>query len=477
MKLGLQIFGVAASVAILLWLAATRPAMVGNVTFLGGLLILEAVFASVWFYDKWFFLIVMLAFLWAGSNLPMASAGSAARWAFLTVGALVGVAKWGARREQQRFSAIHLVALLCIVAAVATAMVSTKAQLSLLKSASLFLVFLYASCGSRITIANREEIFFRGLVTACEVISFVAGFCYVVLGFQVFGNPNSLGAVMGVAIVPVLSWGLLISNDRTERQRRVLALCVAIYLLLTSVSRAGLLASAITLGVVCLALGRSKLLVQGSLVIAFLIAVLGVLQPAKVDSLVDSFTEQVIYKGKMEQGILGSRRTPWQDTVAVMKESPWFGSGFGTDRVYSSIVSDSVLRTTEGSGREHGSSYMALLQYVGLLGIIPFAILLLLVVANVVRACLWMRRTHNPQNYAVPLAMICLAGLIHAVFEDWMFAAGYYLTLFFWTAAFVMPDFLPRRTAQPAFVGSAVPTAAAIDSRPAVFAKEDALIH
>ena len=477
MKLGLQIFAVAASIGVLLWLAETRPAMVGNVTFIGGLLILEVVFASVWFYDKWFFLILMLAFLWAGSNLPMSSAGSAARWAFLIVGALVGVAKWGARREQQRFSAIHLVGLLCIVAALATAMVSTKAQLSVLKSASLFLVFLYASCGARIAVANREEIFFRGLVTACEIVSFSAGFCYLVLGFQLFGNPNALGAVMGVAIVPVLTWGLLISEDRTDRQRRALALCVAIYLLLSSVSRAGLLASAVTLVIVCLALGRSKLLLQGFLALAFLIAVLGVLQPAKIDSLTNSLTEQVLYKGKVEQGILGSRRTPWQDTVAVIKESPWFGSGFGTDRIASSVISDSMIRTTEGSGREHGSSYIALLQYVGLLGVIPFAILLALVLANVFRACIWMKRTRNPKSYAVPLAMVCLAGVIHAIFEDWMFAAGYYLTLFFWTAAFVIPDFLPRRTAQPAFVSSAAHKAAAIDSRAAAFTNQDAFIH
>jgi O-antigen ligase len=196
------------------------------------------------------------------------------------------------------------------------------------------------------------------------------------------------------------------------------------------------------------------LLVQGFLGLAFLVAVLGVLQPAKIDSLANSLTEQVLYKGKMEQGLLGSRRTPWRDTVAVIKESPWFGSGFGTDRVASSVISDSVFRTIEGSGREHGSSYMALLQYVGLLGVIPFAILLLLVLANVFRACLWMKRTRNPKNYIVPLAMVCLAGMIHAMFEDWMFAAGYYLTLFFWTAAFVIPDFLPRRTAQPAFVST-----------------------
>lgn len=477
MKLAIQIFAVTATVAILILMAATRPALVGNATFLGGLLMLEAVLVSVWFYDKWFFLILMMAFLWAGSSLPLASAGSAARWVFLAVGGLVGVVKWGARREKHTFSVIHLVAMLCVVAALATGMVSAKMQFSVLKSLSLFLVFLYASCGARIALANREGMFFRGLVSACEAVSFLSGVCYILLRFPLFGNPNSLGAIMGVAVVPVLAWGFLVSEDRATRHRRILALCVALYLLLISLSRAGLLASAVTLTVMCLTLGRTKLLVQGALAIIFLIAVLGVVQPSKIDSLADSLTQQLIYKGKMEQGILGSRKTPWQDTVAALKESPWFGSGFGTDRVSAPAISDSVYRTIEGTGREHGSSYMALLQYVGLLGAVPFAILLLLVLANIVRTCVWMRRTRNPRSYAVPLAMVCLAGLIHAAFEDWMFAAGFYLSLFFWTSAILLSDFLPRRTRDMTLVGSAAPRQAVIDPRLAVFAEQDALIH
>jgi O-antigen ligase len=299
----------------------------------------------------------------------------------------------------------------------------------------------------------------------------------VLLRFPLFGNPNSLGAIMGVAIIPILSWGLLIMDERTYRHRRTLALCVAVYLLLTSASRAGLLASAVTVTVMCLMLGRSKLLAKGALAVAFLIAVLGVIQPAEVSSLVSSLTEQLVYKGKIEQGLLGSRKTPWQDTVSVIKDSPWFGSGFGTDRIAGPAVSDSMYRTIEGSGREHGSSYMALLQFVGLLGVVPFAILLLLVFSGTVRTCAWMRRTRNPHNYAIPLAMVCLAGLIHATFEDWMFAAGYHLSLFFWTSAFLLSDFLPRRANSTSFAVNAARRPVAIDSQVAALANQDAFIH
>jgi O-antigen ligase len=472
MRVGSQIVGVLIVAVLFLLLAAMRPGYVTNVTYLGGLLLLEVMLAAVWHYEKWFFAILMLTFLWAGSGIPLGSTASAARWVVLTVGAFVGVIKWGARREKQSFSAIHLLAFLCVVSALVSGLVSTRTQFSLLKSSSLLLLFLYVSGGARVAVADREGTFFKGLVTACEALSFLSAFSYMVLRFEVFGNPNSLGAIMGVAVVPILSWGFLISDDRRIRHRRTAALFVAGYLLASSGSRAGLLAAAVTLVVMCLALRRGDLMLKGSLVLAFLITAVGVVQPASFDSLVSAFTEQLIYKGKMEQGLFGSRKSPWQGTVAVMKESPWFGSGFGTDSTPGIVESEASFRTTAGSNREHGSSYMALLQYVGLLGAVPFVVLLLLVVSQIVRTCLWMRRTGDPHSYAVPLAMFCLAGLLHAAFEDWLFAAGYYLSLLFWTSAFLLSDFLPRRTNDATLVRGAMHRPAASDSSIAVFASK-----
>ena len=293
-------------------------------------------------------------------------------------------------------------------------------------------------------------------MTACEAFSFVCGLSYIVLRFALFGNPNSLGAIMGVAVVPILSWGFLIADNRQIRHRRTLALFIALYLLASSVSRAGLFAAVVTLTVMCLALRRGNLLLKGTLVLAFLVAAVGALQPRSFDSLVSLFTEQLVYKGKMEQGLLGSRKSPWQETMSVIRESPWFGSGFGTDRISSEVVPDSAFRTVEGAGREHGSSYMALLQYVGLLGAVPFAILLLFVVSQIIRTCSWMRASGDPHNYAIPLAMVCLAGLLHAAFEDWLFAMGYYLNLFFWTLTFLLSDFLPHRAAEVTLVHRAM---------------------
>jgi hypothetical protein len=102
------------------------------------------------------------------------------------------------------------------------------------------------------------------------------------------------------------------------------------------------------------------------------------------------------------------------------------------------------LYPREGTNREHGNSYLALVEYVGLLGIIPFLILFYLMGKMIVQVLIWMWRTRNPYHVAIPLAMMLLAGMVHAFFEDWMTAVGYYLTVFFWISAFWLHDLMPQ---------------------------------
>jgi O-antigen ligase len=97
--------------------------------------------------------------------------------------------------------------------------------------------------------------------------------------------------------------------------------------------------------------------------------------------------------------------------------------------------------------REHGSSYITIAEWVGLLGALPFLALLAVTVSNVWKVCAWMNRTADPRHYSIPLAMVVLAGLVHATFEDWLFAAGSYLCVFFWVFAFLLADLVPGAVA------------------------------
>ncbi|MFZ0761250.1 MAG: hypothetical protein WAM69_14985, partial [Candidatus Sulfotelmatobacter sp.] len=107
--------------------------------------------------------------------------------------------------------------------------------------------------------------------------------------------------------------------------------------------------------------------------------------------------------------------------------------------------------------------------YMGLLGIVPFLLLLLMLVRALVRIFSWMRRTGNPYHHCIPFALVATAGLVHACFEDWMFAVGSYLCVFFWVMAFALMDLIPE--AHPRT------STAAIHRRPGDMASPASLAH
>jgi O-antigen ligase len=174
------------------------------------------------------------------------------------------------------------------------------------------------------------------------------------------------------------------------------------------------------------------------------------LAPAALNQRLSTMGDEILYKGHKEKGVLGSRRTPWEDSIASIKQHPLFGTGYGTSPTgedpgfYFGRFASSAETV-----REHGSSYMTIAEWEGLLGIIPFVGLLALTASNVWRVCVWMKRTADPYHYSIPLAMVVLAGLVHASFEDWLFAVGAYPSVFFWTFSFLLADLIPAAVASP----------------------------
>lgn len=428
----------------------THPGYFNNVDYLAALVLLQLVMASLWKYEVVFFPLLMGFFLWGGMDLPYSSAGMTARWLVLVVAASAGFVMW-MRLRQHSYNAFHLVAFFCVAAAFVSALVSADPPTSLLKVLSLFLLFLYGATGARLALLGRESKFINGLIIACELAAYASAISYLGLGAAIWGNPNSLGAVMGVVVVPILLWAVIVAETRGQRYRRVAALLIASSLLYVALSRASILAAGVAVVTLCFCLRRQRLLVQGAFLAVLFLATAAVLYTAHFENFVESVTAEVLYKGKGDADIWSSRKSPWQDTLAVVKERPWFGTGFGTSYMgeYASrgsldlSPSSGGLYTKEGTNREHGNSYLALLEYVGLLGMLPFALLFFLVARMIAQICLWMRANSDPYHCAIPLAMVLMAGLIHAFFEDWLMAVGYYLCLFFWTSAFLLQDVMP----------------------------------
>ena len=294
------------------------------------------------------------------------------------------------------------------------------------------------------------------MLGGCEAFVAVIAVYYFV-GIDKMGNPNSLGAVMGAAAAPILLWGVLLDEKPLVRYRRRALFGICLLLVFQSHARAGMAAAAISCGLLCLALHKFKLLVQGVCVLLALFAVAAILRPEQVKETFSSLTATVVFKSQdPTRSVLASRDSPWQAAVETIKANPWSGTGFGTTgngRDASDHLSQ--FSTTEDVASENGSSYLAITTWVGLLGVMPFVLLLVALLGRIANTIAWMWETGNPAHPAVPIAMVVLAGLLHAAFEDWLFAPGYYLCVFFWSLAFILVDIAPSSRPRPPLASSA----------------------
>jgi O-antigen ligase len=438
------------------YVALYTPTYLSSAYFLGGLIFLQVLLAGVWKYEQRFFPLLVIVFLWAGMSVPFTGLWTAGRWVVLAVGAMVGFAL-SMRSAQPRFSSFHMVAMFSVLAALVSAAVSSFAGLSFLKALSLMLLFLYASTGARLALSGREERFFPRLLWFVEIMVYLSAVAYLIVRRAIYGNPNSMGAIMGVVAVPLLFWGVLTAEGKTRYRRMLFAFLLSVGLLFFSLARAGILAAVVTCCLTCLVLRRYRLLIQG--IIAFLCVdtlSLVLLPSEQIQDMPTrreetSLADTLLYKGHENEGVLGSRLTPWDETVTVIQAHPWFGSGFGTSlNSGQEDIGLGEFSTVTAATHEHGNSYLAAIEGVGLLGVVPFFALVLMLALKVGGVFAWLRRTANLRHYGVPVAMVLAAGLVHAGFEDWLFAVGYYLTVFFWVLAFAFLDILPA--ASPALV-------------------------
>lgn len=426
-----------------------RPQYLANPQVLGGIIAAQILLLSICKYQQSFFWVLMAAFLWAGIDLPVSASWLQGRWIVLAVGALAGLAIY-MRNSEHRFSFIHLLAFSCVLSAVVSASVSAYPQEALLKSVSLFLLFLYAATGARIAVpSGAPQKFFGKLQVVCEVATYSAAVAYFLLRWPIFGNPNSLGATMGVVVVPVMLWGFLCAESVMTKRRLGFGLGMSIALLMSSYARAGIAGAAVACLLVCVALRQYRLIVSGAVATVAIAGLTVMLAPLPTgmpqSSHPESISSMFLYKGRYGEGLMASRRGPWDQTVAVIKQHPWFGSGFGTSVTGKNATYYELTRTRfvdSRMAREHGNSYLAIVEWSGLLGVIPFYLLVLTIVSQAKTALARLRHSGNIVSPAVPAAAIVIAGLIDAGFEDWLFAVGYYLSVFLWAMAFILTDLL-----------------------------------
>jgi O-antigen ligase len=309
---------------------------------------------------------------------------------------------------------------------------------------SLLLLFLYCVAGARLAVVGREASFFRGLLLGCELTVYLTAICYLGFHQSVWGNPNSMGATMSIGLFPILLWGWITSAGPSEKVRRLVPLLLCVYLTVFSLARAAMIAMVLVTLVLCVCVRQYKLMLKVVALSLLLMAFAGVVAPDILTQSLGDLGDAVLYKGHKSEGVLASRRSPWQASIDSIKAHPWFGTGYGTSPTGEDPgFGFGRFASSAETSREHGSSYVTIAEWVGLLGALPFVVLVAITLSNVWRVCAWMRRSADPRHYSIPLAMVVLAGLIHATFEDWLFAVGSYTSVFFWVFAFLLADLVP----------------------------------
>src|SRR3954447_6032339 len=127
-----------------LYLAMYRPGLLFRTDLLSAVMFAQLVLLALWKFRERFLPLMLLAFVWAGTAVPLAGAWNMGRWGVLAVGAIAGMVIY-VRDHTHRFGTLHLVALLAVISAVVSALVSSHPEVAILKAGSLFLLFLYAA--------------------------------------------------------------------------------------------------------------------------------------------------------------------------------------------------------------------------------------------------------------------------------------------------------------------------------------------
>ncbi len=424
----------AASVLFLFYLSVKRPYLFGESN-LVALMVIVAVGIIASQYETHFWMLMIAVFLWAGSAFPLASAMNVFRWVVLGAGAFLALGYYVRKKNRIPFNHLHLLGMFAVVAAFASAIVSVNPLLTLLKALSLAALFLYGSIGARIFWSRNPESFVRKLVLIAEGMVYFTGICYLA-SFEVWGNPNSLGLIMGCICWPVLLWRLILPANRRKSPRHFIALCVCGALLVLSLSRASMTAAAVTSMFLLVGAKRYRMLLVGVSLFAAILLNMFLVAPQRFESA----SEGLMYKKGESGNLLDSRQKPWERSVATFREHPWLGLGFGA--ADNSTESRFTFATQGYLNRERGSSYLTMLETTGIIGTLFFALLILAIIREIWRVFSWLRRTGKVNQPAVVAASIILGGLVNAAFEDWMLAVGYYMSVIFWILAFSLRDWM-----------------------------------
>lgn len=227
-------------------------------------------------------------------------------------------------------------------------------------------------------------------------------------------GPNMFGS-MAAMCVPFLAWQLYCHRGRSTFKYWILATAIIVVLIVLSRSRAAFGVAALTLGGCLLSMptdARRKTIGIG------LVALLASgIFASNIGDRVSSF----IYKfDSQEKGLLYTREGVWTQSYENAKAGGWAGAGYGVT-IGSGKFKGGV--TAIGYGREKGSTWLALAEETGIIGVILFGCLIIGLLNSLIRALV---KCPN-HDYRVLLGIVsgAVVGMVFlSFFEGWWVAPG-----------------------------------------------------
>jgi O-antigen ligase len=261
-------------------------------------------------------------------------------------------------------------------------------------------------------------------------IAFVSTFSFLIYfglpvpqigGFSGFFNHSmALGPMAGISLLFIIY--SLINNFKnvTKRWKRIyyIAIVICFLVLLLSSSRAAI-AGTVTGLILYLYKYFQARFSKFLTTILFVVLLVIITFPAWSD-----YTEgiQIKQKGSIEsEDFAYSRRAFWNSRLEEFKDSPVFGIGFS---VLDITKQGSSFQKDSGS-IEPGSSWLAILSMIGIVGFIP----VFFIFYSNLRFLL--RDRKNPLKSAVLLGLLIFF-ITHMFAEGYIFASGSFLCLYIW---------------------------------------------
>lgn len=353
--------------------------------------------------------------------------------------AVVLVRGWGMRPS--RYPLTLVLAVLFPVLCLASVLWSWATLLTLSKAALLAAVFLVGSIGGfemgRRARSDEELLWPWAVIGVLWVVATIyargSGFSSGYTGFRgATGNENMFAAASAAIAFPLSEY--LIAS-RWSRYRAVALIAHAspwvwCALILASRSRGGLTLFAVVAGAWWWSVGPRR---RYSWLVPIGIGV-GAMAIAYDVKPVSARVESIVYKQEAAgRDLFYSRRENWLATEAAIALVGPLGAGLGVAADQPFRNADISWTTTVGYGREHGSSWLALREQLGVPGQAVFALLAGGILISVLKAGTLARR--GAGGVGAPLLFATALGLqAQSLIEAWIVAPGSAESGLFWAA-------------------------------------------